>query len=148
MDKQYYKNLVERWFDAETTEAEEQELRRFLAGTDDPAFDEARAAMGYLAAEKAVATVPAAEQSSSPALRFWPVVGVAASLALAFLFGRMSAPVEVVPVDNGSCVSYVHGVKVRDEVFAVESMENTLTELFSASADPGAELSRLFNTNE
>ena len=28
-DKQYYLDLAERWFDAETSEAEEKELRRF-----------------------------------------------------------------------------------------------------------------------
>ena len=49
-DKQYYLDLAERWFDAETSEAEEKELRRFLAATEDPDFDEARAALGFLAA--------------------------------------------------------------------------------------------------
>ena len=57
-DKQYYLDLAERWFDAETSEAEEKELRRFLAATEDPDFDEARAALGFLAASSLRAEAP------------------------------------------------------------------------------------------
>ena len=51
-------------------------------------------------------------------------------------------------MSNGSCVSYVHGVEVADEDFAVATMENTLQDLFSAVPDPGADLSLIFNSNE
>ena len=57
-DKQYYLDLAERWFDAETSEAEEKELKRFLAATEDPDFDEARAALGFLAASSLRAEAP------------------------------------------------------------------------------------------
>ncbi len=146
-NNEYYLELVERWFDAETSEAEEKELKRFLATTEDPAFDEARAAFGFLAASSLRAEAPA---SATPAYGRWlvPALGIAASLAIAFIAGRYTAPVEVVPVSNGSCVSYVHGVEVADEDFAVATMENTLQDLFSAVPDPGADLSLIFNSNE
>ena len=46
MTQDYWKELVERYFEAETTPEEELALREFLARTDDPAFDEARAVLG------------------------------------------------------------------------------------------------------
>ncbi|MDT3366523.1 MAG: hypothetical protein LIQ26_04525 [Bacteroidota bacterium] len=148
-NNEYYLELVERWFDAETSEAEEKELKRFLATTEDPAFDEARAAFGYLAASSLRAEAPV---SATPAFgRYrWlvPAMGMAAGLAIAFIAGRYTAPVEVVPVSNGSCVSYVHGVEVADEDFAVATMENTLQDLFSAVPDPRTDLTLIFNANE
>ena len=181
-DKQYYLDLAERWFDAETSEAEEKELRRFLAATEDPDFDEARAALGFLAASslssadaasslraeapKSPIDLPrqigprrtagllgtSATTASGSKSRRWlvPALGIAASLAIAFFAGRFTAPVEVVPVSNGSCVSYVHGVEVNDEDFAVATMESTLSDFFSPSAapDPRTDLSLIFNANE
>ncbi len=153
-DKQYYLDLAERWFDAETSEAEEKELRRFLAATEDPDFDEARAALGFLAASSLRAGLlgTSATTASGSSKRRWliPAVAVAASLVLAFFFGRMTAPVEVVPVGAGTCVSYVHGVEVNDEDFAVATMESTLSDFFSPAAapDPRTDLSLIFNANE
>ena len=172
-DKQYYLDLAERWFDAETSEAEEKELKRFLAATEDPDFDEARAALGFLAASSLRAEAPkspidlprqigprrtagllgtSATTASGSSKRRWliPAVAVAASLVLAFFFGRMTAPVEIVPVGAGTCVSYVHGVEVNDEDFAVATMESTLSDFFSPAAapDPRTDLSLIFNANE
>ena len=156
--QQYYLDLVERWFDAETSEAEEHELKLFLASTDDPAFDEARAAFGYLSAasvaegchcQTAAADAPALAKRSFR--RMIPALAVAASMAAAFFLGRMSATDMNLVVEDaaaGKCVSYVHGVEVADEGFAVATMENTLQDLFSAVPDPGADLSLIFNSNE
>lgn len=164
-DKQYYLDLAERWFDAETSEAEEKELRRFLAATEDPDFEEARAALGFLAAQRAEISplaslgrddkrvvISTKAEGRMEKSRRWliPAVAVAASLVLAFFFGRMTAPVEVVPVGAGTCVSYVHGVEVNDEDFAVATMESTLSDFFSPAAapDPRTDLSLIFNANE
>ena len=144
-NNEYYLELVERWFDAETSEAEEKELKRFLATTEDPAFDEARAAFGFIATQRPVIS----NAAEKPATRWLvPAMGIAAGLAIAFFAGRFTAPVEVVPVSNGSCVSYVHGVEVADEDFAVATMENTLQDLFSAVPDPRTDLTLIFNANE
>lgn len=44
-NKEYYTQLAQRYFEAETTLAEERELMAFLAADDDPVFDELRAVM-------------------------------------------------------------------------------------------------------
>ena len=45
-NKEHYTLLAQRYFEAETTLAEERELAAFLAADDDPDFDELRAVMG------------------------------------------------------------------------------------------------------
>ena len=69
-NKSYYLDLAERWFDALLTEDEERELKAFLAGTDDPDFDEVKAVAGFFATGKAVtaekASVDARPRSSPP----------------------------------------------------------------------------------
>lgn len=155
MDKnrQYYLDLAGRWFDAETTEAEELELRNFLAGTEDPSFDEVRAAFGYLAAERAAEEAPQKDvsrelpssASQRTLLRFWPAVAVAASVAAAFFLGRMSATdVTLAVEEGGSYYSYVNGVEVPGEDYAVQEMESTLEGLFAPAPDPADDLNLMF----
>lgn len=50
-DKQYFINLTNRYFDAETSVAEERELRDFLATCNDPDFDEIKVVMGFMSME-------------------------------------------------------------------------------------------------
>ena len=47
-DKEKYTRLMQRYWEAETTPAEERELARYAARTDDPAFDQLRGVLGYL----------------------------------------------------------------------------------------------------
>lgn len=147
-NKQYYLDLVERWFDAETTEAEETDLKLFLAGTDDPAFDEARAAFGYLSAQAAAAKVVPVASKQRRVIRFVPAIAVAASLAAAFVLGRLTATDVTVKVEQslgGSYYSYVNGIKVADEEFAMREMESTLEDLFAPAPDPAEDLASMFN---
>ena len=69
-----YKAWIDRYFDAALSPSEEAEFRRFLATTDDPAFDGVKAVMGYFAVESARRAAPA-----RPARRW---LAVAASVAV------------------------------------------------------------------
>lgn len=79
-DLSYWEDLAERYFLAETTEAEEARLRRFLCSEEarDARFDEVRATMSYLYA---------ATQKHSPKVGTGRrlAIAVAASLLVAFL---------------------------------------------------------------
>ncbi|MBP3795862.1 MAG: hypothetical protein SPK80_09515 [Bacteroidales bacterium] len=78
-----YKAWIDRYFDAALSPSEEAEFRRFLATTDDPAFDGVKAVMGYFAVESARRAAPA-----RPARRW---LAVAASVAVvAFGVGAFS----------------------------------------------------------
>jgi hypothetical protein len=51
-NKDKYTRLMQRYWDAETTPEEERELALYAARTDDPAFTELRAMLGYLSIGK------------------------------------------------------------------------------------------------
>ena len=78
-NKSYYLDLAERWFDALLTGDEERELKAFLAGTDDPDFDEVKAVAGFFATGKAISAGKASVDArrSPVSLRFRWVAAVA-----------------------------------------------------------------------
>lgn len=133
-NKQYYIDLTDRWFDALLSPGEERELKAFLAKTEDPDFDEIKAVMGYFVTGKALAGRP----SSRPGRRLaWTAVAVAASVALVIAIGLR-------PRQN-ECYILAHGEKTTDPRRALESMNSTLSDLFSTGEDVEAQLSDLFN---
>ena len=92
----YWEELTERYFQAETSEAEEAQLRRFLCSREalDPRFDEVRATMSLLhvcrQASSGVTLSPSGSCSlphaSSPFSRL-RIVAVAACLCIAAFLG-------------------------------------------------------------
>ena len=76
-----WEQLAERYFQAETSEAEEQQLRRFLCSSQaqDPRFDEIRATMSLMHVGRS---------KKKPAMRLpLKVVAVAACLCIAMFLG-------------------------------------------------------------
>lgn len=133
-NKQYYIDLTDRWFDALLSPGEERELKAFLAGTEDPDFDEVKAVMGYFVTGKALAGRPL----SHPGNRFaWTAVAVAASIALVAAIGLR-------PRQN-DCYILVYGEKTTDPRRALENMNSTLSGLFSTGEDVEDQLSDFFN---
>ena len=95
-DLSYWQALAERYFRAETTEAEEAQLRKFLCSPHarDPRFDEIRATMSFLhVCRQAASPVPSrggVNGTPSPWERAGErlqVIAVAACLCIAFLLG-------------------------------------------------------------
>ena len=135
-NKSYYLDLAERWFDALLTEDEERELKAFLAGTDDPDFDEVKAVAGFFATGKAVTAEKASVDArrSPVSLRF--PIAIAASLALIAAIGLNNHR-----QDNYYIIAY--GEKTTDLDLVIESMESTLTSLFVTAPDIEEELEKL-----
>ena len=140
-NKSYYLDLAERWFDALLTEDEERELKAFLAGTDDPDFDEVKAVAGFFATGKAVAAEKASVDAHRPpvSLRFrWAAtVAVAASLALVAAIGLYHR--------QNDCYILAYGEKSTDPQVALADMSATLEGLFADGENVGEELFDLFN---
>lgn len=137
-NKSYYLDLAERWFDALLTEDEERELKAFLAGTDDPDFDEVKAVAGFFATRKAVkASVDAHRPPISIRFRWAAAVAVAASLALIAAIGLRHR--------QNDCYILAYGEKSTDSQAVLADMTATLAGLFEEGEDVGVELSDLFN---
>lgn len=124
-DKQYWKELSVKYFDAETTEEEEARLRAFAATTEDPDFVELRAVMGFVSMGRRL-EYEAKEGASRASIRtYWRIAGVAASLLLlvglaAFWPKALTEP---------DCVAYVNGHEVTNPDQVMELMQQTLHDL-------------------
>lgn len=141
-DKQYWLHLTERYFEALTTESEEQQLRLFAAHTDDPDFDELRAVLGYsatAASHAAVALPPPPHRQ--PWLRY-----AAAVIGLVVL-GLAVRPLLINTQPEDVCIAYVHGQPVGDENVVLAMMQQTASEVIDADqALAGELLNDMFNT--
>ena len=128
MNKNYYKLLSQRYFDATLSRRQERRLMRFLSTTEDPDFDEVKAVSGYFAAGRS------ANGAAVRSIDFRPWVYasvVAASLAVVVGVSLI--------VENARRVRYVE---------SLASMESTLTSIFSSGADVESELSILLTQNK
>lgn len=144
--EEYYMNLYNRYLDAETSVKEEQELKAFLAETDSPEFDEAKAVLGFfVSGRQCVAAQKTAAQS------------VQNKVALLFVTGRRmlkyAAAVAVVCVAAAavyfshptSYVLYANGEKNTDRNVVIDEMQNDMemmlaTEFVSIEAEMGGML--------
>ena len=136
MTQDYWKQLIDKYFEAETTPEEELALREFLARTDDPAFDEARAVLGYLSAQRSRLAARGRVRRLTAAL------AAAAAIALVAIFNHTPTP-----GTEDTCVIYAYGEKNTDRQAVLDDMNTTLAELFGDSQGPdvAAQLSELFN---
>lgn len=156
----YWEKLVERYFEADTTEEEEQALRRFLATEEAaarPEFDEARAVMGFLAVGQrlAASAAPAPEAGKGkrrPLLRL-PLarVAVAASVLIAagsLLWLHRPQSESLPPAD--ACIAYIGGKPTTDPAAVKEQMRLSLGEMAAPTGVPTVEeqLQDMFNTLE
>lgn len=140
-DKQYWLRLSERYFEAETTEEEERELRRFAAQTSDPDFRDLQAVMGFTAiARSSKGSKGSKVQQQAPLKPLKPLklnshyMGLAASVIVVLglsLFFSLSNRQQ----DTG-CVAWVNGEKITDPTEVMALMQNTMLEMNIEGSDP------------
>lgn len=140
-DKQYWLRLSERYFEAETTEEEERELRRFAAQTSDPDFRDLQAVMGFTAiARSSKGSKGLKVQQQAPLKPLKPLklnshyMGLAASVIVVLglsLFFSLSNRQQ----DTG-CVAWVNGEKITDPTEVMALMQNTMLEMNIEGNDP------------
>lgn len=108
--------MVERWFDALTTEAEERELRSFLTTPEavGEVFDEARAVMGFLSVGKSVRRRP------SVGMKVWKVAAMVGGIVfgVAAWSGWMS--------ERDVCEAYIHGTKYTEVALVMEQVRGSV----------------------
>ncbi len=132
MDKNYWMSLIDRWFEGETSELEEETLKRFLASdaASDPCYDEAKAVTGFFAAGRQ------RRRKAHGRARILGLVSAAAVAAVLVTAGIMRT--------GSTCVMWEDGEMITDRDEIIASAENSLTDIFSAGADAEEELKNLF----
>lgn len=152
-DKQYWQRLSERYFEAGTTDSEEEQLRHFAATTDDPDFDELRAVMGFAAMGRKIRNSNTQTMGISAPQPGWSIyqshrriTGIAASLLLvlgllAYFMPRQQEP---------DCVAYVNGREVTNPDQVMALMQQTMLDVQGdhAAEDPiETQLREMFELN-
>ncbi len=141
--KEEWMKLVERYFEAETTDAEEARLRRFLVSEEaaDEEFDEARAVMGLLAVGR---TLHPSRQAKRRRI-LSPVLYRVAAVALLVLVS--TATWKLADSRQNTCVAYVYGEKITDVEAVMSQMRLSLDRLDYAEEDVvESQLGDLFRT--
>ena len=128
-NKEYWIKLSNKYFEAETTEQEDQELRRFAATCQDPDFDELRAVMSYLEVGRS---------NNNLAIRrgFFKQSLIAASLALVMgisLF--VAAQIDRGQDHKADYHAYVRGIEITDQEQVFNLMVRTLQNMETISQD-------------
>ena len=124
--------LMQRYFDAETSPEEEKELALYAASTDDPSFEDLRGVLGYIGIGQQI------KAKKARAVRFYSIVA-AASVAIVAAIG-----ITLSNQNHNSCIRYTYGNKDVDETLIMESVESSLADFFSGKTPAEANLFDLF----
>ena len=136
-EKEKYKALVQRYWDAETTPEEERELALYAAGTDDPDFLEIRGVLGYLSigkqkkARKARATLTYSLAAVA--------AGVAVMVAIGLNLGRQES---ILPSDEWE--RYAYGEFSSDKEVIMAAVDASLADFFGGETPAEANLIEMF----
>ena len=113
-----WEELVERYFDALTTDTEEQQLRSFLLSSEavGEVFDEAKAVMGFLEAGQSVHQ----EKKGHRMMHYWKVAAMVTvlmgSAALWNAWDRM----------QNVCEAYIYGKKCTEVAMVMSQVRHSL----------------------
>ena len=130
-DYRYWKEMARRYFDAETTEAEERMLKRFAASpeADGAEWDELRAVMGYATVGKRIRGQVAAT-NTIPLRRMPQWMRIAAAAVFA---GLILLPITMWltdsqdSLDEDICIAYVNGHRVTDPAQVIQAMHHAMS---------------------
>ena len=113
------RTLTERFFDGETSLAEEQELYRL--------FREGNVPEDLLQYKELFAGFEDIRlpQEKTSRRKWGQVVGIAASIAVLFVIGTTL----LMKTNNDECVAYIYGEKCTDKTVVMQQMQSTLNEM-------------------
>lgn len=113
-----WEDLVERYFDALTTDAEEQELRSFLLSSEavGEVFDEARTVMGFLNIGRAIHRNKLKQRPTG----YWKVAAILCGIVVgATLWSTWDKTQNV-------CEAYIYGTKYTEVALVMSQMQHSL----------------------
>ena len=131
-EKEKHLELMQRYFDAETSPEEEKDLALYAASTDDPAFEDLRGVLGYIGIGRQK------KAKKVRAVRFYSLVAAASVMTVAAIGITLSNQ------NHNSCIRYTYGDKDEDETLIMESVESSLADFFAGKSPAEANLFELF----
>lgn len=139
-NKVYWLELQERYFEAETTTEEEQMLMQFAATTTDQDFQELKAVMGFVCAQKAQRPVEASPKTTTRRKS-----GALLRNAIAAVFILTIAISAVVHFNKTpDCIAYVGGERITDKAQVEQLMNDAVGEMCTQDIAE-AQLAEMFN---
>jgi hypothetical protein len=142
---QEWEALVERYFDAMTTEREEQELKAFLLSPEATGnvFDEARAVMGFLKVGQTL-------YKKKPRKRLW---GHAHYLKIAAVCGGIVLGAALWSQwygRNNICEAYIYGKKHTEVAMVITQLQHSLDKVYDTNQKDivEAQLTEMFQLME
>ena len=139
---QEWEEQVERYFDALTTDAEEQELRDFLCSSKavGDVFDEARAVMGFLKVGQTLHPKTRKHRSAN----YWKVAAIFCGVMLGGTVLKSTWD----KMQN-VCEAYVYGTKYTEVAMVMSQMQHSLDKMNDVEEDiVEAQLSDFFQMIE
>ena len=132
--------LVEKYFDALTTQQEEQELKKFLVtpAADAQCFNEIKAVMGYFSSQKAKKKK---QRNKTKKIARWSIAAAIVAIAATFAWNSRSN-------EENICIAYVNGIKYTDEAMVMKEMQQTFCMMGNTAEEYSIEgqLNDMFNT--
>lgn len=127
---QEWEELVERYFDAMTSDKEEQELKAFLltpAATGN-VFDEARAVMGFLKVGQTLHKEKSRKHFWNNT-HYWKIAAVCFGITFgATLWSRWYST-------NNICEAYIYGKRHTEVALVMAQLHNSLDKVYDASEE-------------
>ncbi len=136
-EKETYKTLMQRYWDAETTPDEELRLALYAAGTDDPDFEEIRGVLGYLSIGR--------DKKARKTRKVWmySFAAVAASIVTVVAIGLNLGKQESAP-SSDEWVRYAYGEVSSDRVVIMETVDASLADFFGGETPAETNLIEMF----
>ena len=142
----YWDALIERYFEAQTTDEEEAALRRFLCSQQGSAsrYDEVRAVMGFIAVGRSLQS-PAVPQKQVRSFRLQTLGRIAAVVIVAMGVGLAAWHTQSQPTEV--CIAYVDGCEITDREAVIALMTGTMQEVLAEdpTAEMEAQMSEMFS---
>ena len=136
-EKEKYKALVQRYWEAGTTPEEERALALYAAGTDDPDFEEIRGVLGYLSIGR--------EKKARKTRNVWmySFAAVAACIVAFVAIGLNLGKQESIAASD-KWMRYAYGVASSDREMIMESVDASLADFFGGETPAEANLIEMF----
>lgn len=136
-EKETYKTLMQRYWDAETTPQEERALALYAATTDDPDFEEIRGVLGYLSIGR--------EKKARKTRKVWmySFAAVAASIVAVVAIGLNLGKQDSAPSPD-EWVRYAYGEESSDREMIMATVDASLADFFGGETPAEANLIEMF----